>query len=300
MCFCCACIICLFGYICTVLSLFCFSSSGFRSFSNNARLQDFYDWISCRKCDKYSVWKEDNSIPTGATVFYAFTETLLHLRPPRCSGWLKWGYLSRSPSGKSSSMTSASLRRTRRSSPTPSWRWRDSSGQWRLMIFNSSSMIYISGVSQLEVRLLFWEPREVQQVGWCRTRSRWERIDAYVWIILSQDLFPVQESHQDDSPREAGLPRHPAASRPFLCPCGVFRLCGTFGRDTQYSWANETRLAVDRVKPWFTWRINPCSSNKMIPIVELRSRSRSSSGLGQVRVRKVRNWPEPYYIFGFQ
>ena len=34
-------------------------------------------------------------------------------------------------------------------------------------------------------------------------------------------------------------------------------------------------------------------------IVELRSRSRSRSGPGQVQVRKVRNWPEPYHIFGF-
>ena len=94
------------------------------------------------------------------------------------------------------------------------------------------------GVLRLEVRLLFWEPLEVQQVGLCRTCSRWEKICICLNYLVSRHLFLLslfQESHQDDSPREAGLPRHPAASRPFLCPCGVFRLCGTFGRDTQYS-----------------------------------------------------------------
>jgi len=71
---------------------------------------------------------------------------------------------------------------------------------------------------------------------------------------LVQNMF--KESHQDASPREAGLPRQPCvkqfvlrslAARPLphsrpqpqrlgvRMEAGVFRLCGSFARDTQYS-----------------------------------------------------------------
>ena len=72
-------------------------------------------------------------------------------------------------------------------------------------------------------------------------------------------------------------------------------------QETSWSWRAVTRHASSawhHDADYEGKKVQYLSTSPFLIIVELRSRSRSRSGPGQVQVRKVRNWPEPYHIFG--